>query len=163
MPGRRAMEGGTFITPRAPYRESITALDPSVEDVSIPILDTSKSPNSVVGLGQSDWAQYGHNGQLDLALIVGGFSSVTVQLWLLAEIEQRELQPPASDSSSSSSATSSSSSSFSPTGEWVYVGDKTVDKSTLWIVKDVPPGKYKVRVSAVSGSGSIQIRESHAA
>jgi hypothetical protein len=159
MPGRRALEGGTFITPRAPYREDITTVDPSVEDTSIPILDTSKSPNEVVGLGQSDWAQYGQNGQMDLALIVEGFSSVTVQLWLQAEIEQRGLQPSAPASSSSSS----SSSSYPTTGEWVYVGDKTVDKSTLWIVKDTPPGKYKVRVSAVSGSGSVRIRESHAA
>lgn len=157
MPGKRAIEGGTFLTPRALYRSNITSVDPSVEDLGVPILDTSKAPGYAVGLGQSDFAQYGHNAQLDLAVIIDGFTSVTLEAWLFAEIEQREFNPEPSSSSSSSS------SSMPATGEWVFVVDKTLSKSSLWVLRDIPPGKYKVRVSAVSGSGAIHIRENHAA
>jgi hypothetical protein len=159
MPGQRAKEGGTFVTPRALYRSSLTAVDPDVESEAIPVLDTSRSPYTPLGLGQGDNAQYGQNGQLDLAVIVEGFSSMTLELWLLAEIEQRELSYPDDGSSSSSS----SSTPWPSTGEWVFVEDKTITKSSLWIVKDIPPGKYKVRVNAISGTGSCTIRENHAA
>lgn len=156
MPGKRAVEGGTFITPRAMYRADVDAVDPGAQDPSVPILDTRPAPNVSVGLGQGDVAQYGQNGQIDFAVILSGFSSVTLELWLLAEIERRELEYPGASSSSSSSV-------LPTTEEWVYVGEKVISRSVLWIVKDIPPGQYKVRVSAATGSGSLQIREGHAA
>jgi len=156
MPGKRAVEGGTFITPRATYRVNVDSVDPSAQDPSIPILDTRAAPNVSVGLGQGDCAQYGQNGQIDFAVILSGFSSVTLELWLLAEVERRELEYPGASSSSSSS-------SLPTTEEWVYVEEKAISKSVLWVVKDIPPGQYKVRVGAVTGSGELQIREGHAA
>lgn len=156
MAGKRVVEGATFITDRAAYRRGITAVDPSVENAVIPDLVTSGSPHGGVGLGQSDVNQYGQNAQFAFAVLVTGFASVTLQLWLNAPLEARYAQVAGSSSSSTSEPLPS-------TLEWVFVEEKTITRSSLWVVKDIPPGMYRVRVSAVTGTGEVHIREQHAA
>jgi hypothetical protein len=158
MPGKRTPESASFITPRTPYRENVAAADSvGVQDSGIPLFDTSPAPSRVVGLGQSDVNQYGGwNGQINLAVIIKGFTSIDMELWLKAENENVEL-------TSGSSSSSSAAPDLPSTGEWVLVETKTCTRSALWIVKSVPPGKYKVRVAGATGTGAIQIREQHAA
>ena len=159
MPGKRGPEFGDFVTPFEEYRINLAAIDAGgPEGDAIPVLDTRDGPNqNVVGQG-SDKNQYGRNAQLDLAVIIKDFSSVTLELWMKAEPSRAELR----------SAPSSSSSSSAPievptTGLWVKVEDKTLTSSEFWVVKDIPPAEYKVRLSAVSGTGAVSIVESHAA
>ncbi len=161
MPGKRVPDTASYVTPRQDYRAGLTAADSvTVEDPAIPVLDTVPSPNAGIGLGQSDSNLYGGwNAQLNLAIIIKGFSSVDFELWLKAENEARTLQ----ESGSSSSSSSSAGPDLPATEDWVLVETKTLTKSGLWIVKSAPPGKYKVRVAAATGSGAIQIREQHAA
>lgn len=154
MPGKRVTEASDFVTPRQVYREDIIAVDSGgVTDTDIPILNSKELANQRQGLGQSDVAQYGRNAQMNLACIVEGFTSLTMQLWLWADVELPLEQ-----------GTSSSSYGVLPTTEeWVHVVEKTITKSELWVVKDIPPGQYKIIVTAKTGSGHLQIREQHAA
>ena len=143
MPGKRGLEACDFVTNRRDYR-LIDAVDADVD--SVPVLDSRIPENGYTDVSQ-DRNQYGRNAQLNLACIMEGFTDVTLQLWLKAELETY----------------TASSSSGSPVDEWVFVEEKVVDKSTLWIVKDVPPGQYRVVATAVTGSGEVTIREQHAA
>lgn len=157
MPGKRVTEGSDHVTRRAVYRSELTAVDSGgPQDDLIPELDTEASPTAVIGLGQADINQYGRNAQIDLAIIIQGFSSVTIQAWMKADITAEGLTYEGSSSSSDAAVT------LPTTEEWVLVDTKTVTASALWIVKDVPPGQYKFIVSAVTGSGYIQLREQHA-
>lgn len=160
MPGKRVPENASYVTPRQDYRVDVAAADSvGAQDPTIPEFDTIPSPNAAIGLGQSDSNLCGGwNAQLNLAVIIQGFSSVDFELWLKAENEAKSLQE-----GSSSSSSSSAGPTLPSTEEWVLVEAKTLTKSSLWIVKSAPPGKYKVRVAAVTGSGHIQIREQHAA
>jgi hypothetical protein len=108
-----------------------------------------------VGLGQGDVAQYGRNAQFDLTVIIEGFTSATMELWLKGEVEQQELV----EGSSSSTAPLT----LPATEDWVKVDTKTLTVSGLWVAKDAPPGKYKILLTAVAGSGNVHIREQHAA
>ena len=154
MPGKRGLGEADFVTPRQVYREDITDVDSGgVTDTDIPILDSRVTASQRQGLGESDVAQYGRDARLNLACIPEGFSSVTMQLWLWADVEE-PLEP----------GTSSSSYGTLPTTEeWVQVEEKTITGPELWVVKDVPPGQYKVIVTAKSGSGHLQIRDQYAA
>lgn len=154
MPGNRASENGDYVTPRAAYRE-VSAVDSPALPTStgISVLDTREKLEASTGQATPAW--YGRNAQLSIAALIEGFTSVTLQLWLLAELEQREAQTEEEASSSSSASVSS---------EWVKAAtDKTITASELWVVKDVPPGQYKIVVSAVAGSGTLVLREQHAA
>ena len=158
MPGKRPIESADYVTRRSAYRSELTAVDAGgPQDLSIPELDTEVAPSAGIGLGQSDVNQYGRNAQIDMAIIVEGFSSVTVQAWMKANITAEGLTYADSSSSSSSAAAT-----LPATGEWVKVDEKVVATSALWVVKDVPPGQYKFIVSAATGSGHIQLREQHA-
>ena len=168
MPGKRATEQADFVTPRVVYRDGIDTIDTDVLDTTIPILDTNLPPSIVVGLGQADVNQYGRNAQIDLAILLGsatgssssgGSFSVTLELWLKAEIEGERLR--SKDSLSPSSSSSSSPRPLPATEDWVFVATQTFTRSTLWVVKDIPPGKYKVLATAVSGRTTIL--EQHAA
>jgi len=150
---------GDFVTSFDEYRMDIAAVDTGgPENPSIPILDTRPGPNANVGLGQADINQYGRNAQLDIGLILNGLSSVKVTLWLLAEPNRAKLQ-----SATAGSSSSSSSSSGPATGWWVKVEDKTVSTSSLWVVKDIPPGQYRIEVNTLTGGGTLSIVEGHAA
>jgi hypothetical protein len=48
------------------------------------------------------------------------------------------------------------------TGLWVMVNAATLNNSGLWTTKDIPPGIYKVTVTAVAGTGAVTVLESHA-
>jgi hypothetical protein len=165
MPGRRSIEGFDFITPRRDYRVNVTAADSSVESVTIPVLPTNVSParrNYPGGGGfggEADSTAYGRNAQLMLALLLEGFTSVDLELWLEATDDEILVQDP-----SSSSISPGTLPVLPTTGAWVRVAAlSTVTFSQLWTVKDIPPGNYKVRVASVSGTGNISIREQHAA
>jgi hypothetical protein len=160
MPGKRGPEFGDFVTPFEEYRMSVDTADAvDVTDPSIPALDTRPGPNqNVMGAG-SDLNQYGRNAQIGLAVIIAGCSAVELELWLNADPTRARLSTRASSGSSSSS----SSSSASPTDMWVKVAEKTFGSvSELWVVKDIPPGEYKVKVVTVTG-GNVSLVESHAA
>ena len=178
MPGKRGPEFGDFVTPFEEYRRDIAAADAvPVQDPAIPLLDTLPGANVNVGLGQADVNQYGRNAQMNLAVIIAGFSAVELELWLNAVPTRARLHggttpvssssssvsPTPSSSSSSPSSSSSSSSSSSPTDTWVRVATKTFGSvSELWVVKDIPPGEYKIKVASVTGNGNVTINESHA-
>jgi hypothetical protein len=155
MPGKRSAENGDSVTPRVMYRQDITAVDGAgpLEDVSI--LDTRESPYAVMG-SSSDVAMYGRNAQLNLAVITE--VAVTLQVWLKAEVEQTQPYDPDASSSSSSSASLPSA-----TEDWVKVDESSFTGSELWVVKDIPPGQYKVIVSAHAGGSPVHILEQHAA
>jgi hypothetical protein len=159
MPGKRGPEFGDFVTPFEAYRVNISAADGSgPTDDAIPVLDTRQGPNqNVMGQG-SDKSQYGRNAQIDIAAIIKGFTSVTLQLWMKAEPDRAELRAPPGSSSSSASPIEEPT-----TGLWVKVDEKVLTASGWWVIKDIPPAQYKVLASAVSGTGAVSIVECHAA
>lgn len=161
MPGKRTCEYADFVTPFAEYRMNVEAADAvPVQDPAIPALDTREGPYANVGLGQVDVNQYGRDAKIDLAVIIAGCSAVELELWLNAEPTRVKL----SSSVPSGSSSSSSSSSSSPTDLWVKVAEKTFGAvSELWIVSDIPPGEYKVRVVSITGGGNVSLIEGHAA
>ena len=155
MPGNRSSENGDFVTPRAAYRE-VTAADASgATDTDVPVLDTRRGEVSTTG--QAPASYYGRNAQIDVAAIFGtGVTSATLQLWLLAEIERVEPQTPEELASSSSSS--------GVDDEWVQAGvDQAITGSALVVFKDIPPGQYKVLVSAFGGTGTLVLRTQYAA
>jgi len=160
MAGQRAKEGATLVTPRAAYR-SITAAGETATDSAIPILDTRGGPNQSVGLSNGDVNQYGQNAVLMLSVLLCEFSSITLQVWLKAELEAKTLSN--GEETSSSSSSSSSSSCSLTTGEWVLVEERTFTASSLWVVRNIPPGQYKVIMTAATGSGEVTVREQHGA
>lgn len=155
MPGRRAPENADFVTPMTQYREEITAVDAvGPESPAVPELDTTLTGRANVGLGDSDASWYGRDGRINFAAIIQGFTSVTFELWFLAELEMPYTvgdEPPASPQLLPS------------TEEWVFVTSTTLTRSGLWRVQDIPPGTYKVLVTAVAGAGNVRLREQHAA
>jgi hypothetical protein len=153
MPGKRTQDNADFVTPRRIYRAEVIAVDPTAENVAIPILDTRSGPNTSVGGGQSDNNQVGKSGQLNLAVLINAFTSVTLQIWQQAEVEQAEL----------SSAPPPPAMTLPATANWMKTHEKVFTGSELWIVPGLSPGKLKVRVSAVVGAGQIQMLEQHAA
>ena len=166
MSGKRATEQGDFVTPRAIYRRDLTVIDGSIESSDIPELDTRGGPNTSVGLGQGEVNQYGRNAQLDLAVILFNFPSATLELWLKATVEQAQLSTddPVLDLA------------LPDTLDWIFVGTKNFSQSELWVIKDLPPGIYKVKVAALGpgsstsssssspgGGPALHILEGHAA
>lgn len=161
MPGQRSLEGFNFLTPRAVYREGVTAVDPeTISDPSIPILDTRYAPNrgvSDVPLSNA----YGQDARIVLAVLLQGFDSVSFEVWLKASVDTIKGQ---TGDTTGSVSSSSSASAVPEAEEWVFVEEHTATRSELWTVKDIPPGLYKVQVVAVTGdSGSVSLREQHAA
>jgi hypothetical protein len=158
MPGKRSPEFGDFVSQRQIYRRDIDAVDSGgVTDADIPELDTLSSDygGQVVN---NDVNMYGRNAQLDLAVITG--VNVTLQLWMKAEIETEELDY-SEELGSSSSADPALT--LPGTGDWVFVEEKVLTRSELWVVKDVPPGKFKVIATAHAGGGPVHVLEQHAA
>lgn len=158
MPGKRAVEGASYVTQRALYRDHVIAgseSDPT--DTGIPSIDTTQPPNVNVGMGQSDFNQYGKDARIFLAAYIGGFTSVTLDLWLKADINESHLGPAPS---------SSSTNEFPATDTWVKVASKVFTGPALWVITDIPPGLYKVLVSAASGGSGdkfVTLSEQHAA
>jgi hypothetical protein len=158
MAGKRATEAADFVTNRATYRNGIIAAEApaaALADPTVPTLVSMAGPHITIGLGQGEINQYGRNAQLNLAFIVKDFTSVTTELWQLADLEERYALPAGSPAPPSPP--------LPATGEWVFVDSITIAKSQLWTVKDVSPGKYKVLITAVVGAGQVHIREQHAA
>jgi len=154
MAGNRASENGDFVTPRAAYRTLSVADTGGPTDAGIPVINTRLY--EVTPGGSELGSYYGRNAQINVAAILEGLSSATLQLWLKAVIEKQVLID--------SEASSSSSSSAGPASEWVKVGSDTVlTVSGLVTYKDIPPGEYKVVVTALAGGGDLYLREQHAA
>lgn len=162
MPGKRAVEGGSYVTQRALYRGHVLIggeIDPT--DSDIPVLDTNRPPNTNVGLGQSDGNQYGKDARIFLAVFLEGYTSVKLNLWMRANITEVGLRSPGHPSSSSSSSEFPGT-----TSEWVLAATKTVTGPVLWSILDIPPGEYKVLIeTATGGSGEkfVSLVEQHAA
>lgn len=159
MPGKSSPENTDYMTPRAEYRTCLVAIDSGLAD--IPVLDTRQGPNAQLLNTENDQAvgsaNYGRNAQISIAAIVQGFSQVKIQLWLNAVVQLQNLITPGESSSSDPSCTAPVN------GEYVFVEEKTINGSALCVFKDIPPGQYKVAVTAVTGSGFVTLRESHAA
>lgn len=159
MAGKSSPENTDYMTPRAEYRTCITAADSDLDDV--PILDTRNGPNSQLLDAMNDQAigsaSYGRNAQISIAALIQGFTQVKIQLWLNAVVQLQNLIVPGASSSSGASCEAP------PNGEYVFVEERTVTLSTLCVFKDIPPGQYKIKISSVTGSGFVTLRESHAA
>jgi hypothetical protein len=134
---------GTYRTPRTPYRTA-NSVDSGGVDTVDEIIDITvdQSDNEVTT---------GTNAVLNLFVLLNGPTAATLQLF--AEATDETL--PAGSSSSSPGATS----------EWVLYDDSgAIDvNGYLWVVEPLPAGRYKVVVSALTGSGEVIIRESHSA
>ena len=164
MPGKRGPEFGDFVTAFDEYRMGVAVADAGLggDDPAIPILDTRGGPNAnVIGQG-SDESQYGRNAQIGLGVLLdAGLSSVKLKVWLNVQPTRPKLTTPPSAPPSSSSSSSSSS---SPNSGWVVVVDEfSVAESSYITIADIPPGKYKVEITEITGSGMVSIVESHAA
>jgi len=159
MPGKRAVEGASYITQRALYRDHVISggeSDP-IEN-NIPIIDTTRPPNINVGVGQADYNQYGKDARIFLAVYMGGFTSVTLDLWLKADIDESHLGPPSSSSSIDEFP--------SATDTWVKAASKVFTGPALWAILDIPPGRYKVLINSASGGSGdkfVTLSEQHAA
>jgi hypothetical protein len=156
MAGNRASENGDFVTPRKVYRSEVAAAD-SDDPTSgaVPILDTRFKDMNYNVVTHSF---YGRNAQIDAAVFLRkGASAATLKLYLLAEVELQEARP-ATDPSSSSSSSSSSGGET----EWVLVETKSVSANLLWVIQNIPPGRYKILVTSLTG-GEVEIRTQHAA
>lgn len=157
MPGQTG-QNSDFVTPIAPYRSCIDAVDADVEAVD-EIIDTTPGPNAqLIARPATQPNHYGRNAQLSIVSIVQGFSEVKIQLWMNGEVNiQNPIDP---DESSSSAAAGCAAPA---TGDWVFIEEKTLTRSALSVFKDIPPGQYKVVVSSKTGTGTITLREFHAA
>jgi len=154
MAGNRASENGDFVTPRKVYREVSVADADDPTSGAVPILDTRfKDMNySVV-----THSFYGRNAQIDVAAFLrNGASGATLKLYLLAEVELQEARPAVDPSSSSSSSSGGET-------EWVLVETKTVSNNLLWVIQNIPPGRYKILVTSLTGGGEVELRTQHAA
>ena len=150
MPGKRSTGHADYITPRALYRVVTTPDLVGIEDASIPVLNTDAPPNVQVGLGQSDWNQYGRNAQLDIAVIPCEYTSAVLELWLNAEVYEAYLKAYAG-------APRPAPHPVLPlTGYWVLVETKTISGPELWVVRHIPPGKYQIKVVSVDGNSSSE-------
>jgi hypothetical protein len=159
MPGKRSSENGDFVSQRRIYRRDIDAVDSGgAKDDNIPVLNTLSSDygGQVVN---NDVNMYGRNAQLDLAVITE--VNVTLQVWMKAEIEVEELDY--SEELGSSSSADPALTLPTATEDWVLVEQQAFTQSGLWVVKDVPPGKFKVIASAHAGGAPVHILEQHAA
>lgn len=176
MAGNRAVENGDFVTPRAEYREVTSADLEGPEDLSIPVIDTRYAHVSPAAANVH--TLYGRDATIFLAALLEGVSSAKLELWLFAEVEKQELinsdprdtfepRPKPGGLPSASSSSSSSSSSSAVLSEWVKAADDvTLTVSKLVKFNGIPPGRYKVVVSALTfsgGSGTVYLREQHAA
>jgi hypothetical protein len=86
---------------------------------------------------------------------VATFTNLTYELWLKATLDRAELStatPPVDPTPLPS------------TDVWVLVREDSLTESSLIIVKDIPPGQYKVLITELVGTpGAVTIREQHAA
>lgn len=155
MAGQRSKTYADFVTPRALYRNGLTGADVGgPEDAAIPILDTRVGPNQVIS--SLDTNQYGRNAQIVVAAVIKGFSAATLELWLKAEVEDEGLVTEGESSSSQAE-------DLPATLDWVLVATSgSIAKSGLWIIKDIPPGQYKILFTAKTGSGNLILLEQHA-
>lgn len=151
MPGNRSSENGNHITPRKYYRRNLTTAESDPTDASIPILDTRYYD---VGYGDQSLSFYGI-GQINVSILLGDLiNSVTIGLYMLSSDEELKTDGGSSTSSSSGAPDVNS---------WVLVGTRTVTASALWLVEGVPPGQYKVLVTAIDGGGAVDLMTQHAA
>ena len=115
------------------------------------------SPYNICSDGMFVWVA--HYASPDITRIrisaPAGGGSARLEIWLKAEVEALMLRTAAELSSSSSS-----SRPLPVTEDWVYVAGKTFKRSELWVVENIPPGKYKVVVTALTGA--VTIRDQHA-
>ncbi len=163
MPGQTG-QNSDFVTPIAPYRLCLTDPDSSVNDVT-EIIDTTPGPNAQLITPSSrnpnqpatQPNHYGRNAQLSIVSIIQGFSEVKIQLWMNGEATLRNPVTPEESSSSAEGCDAPA------TGDWIFVEERTLARSALSVFKDIPPNQYKVVVSAKTGTGTITLREFHAA
>jgi hypothetical protein len=158
MPGKRSSENGDFVSQRRIYRRDIDAADSGVTDADIPVLNTLGSDYGGQ-VANNDKNMYGRNAQLNLAVITE--VNVTLQVWMKAEIEVSGLDY--SEELGSSSSADPALDLPTATEDWVLAAQQSFTGSELWVVKDIPPGKFKVIASAHAGGSPVHILEQHAA
>lgn len=144
MAGKRQDCHGTYVTRRRNYRIGIEAAD-SATDVNLPTIPEVDTRTVAVNPTAPDGNMHGTDARIFLAVLLSsGVTGATVQLWLMADVE--EVSPE-----------SSSSSSLSPSESWVLVQSNDVTSSALVKVLDIPPGRYKALVTSITGSGSVNL------
>lgn len=141
---------GTYVTLRKNYREDISAAEAAADVVNpaIPEIDTRAVQ---VNPSSDDRNIHGKDARLFLSVLLSsGISGATVQTWMFADIE------------SVPGGATSSSSSLSPSEGWVLVQSDDLTSSKLVKVLDVPPARYKVLVTSITGVGTINILSQYA-
>lgn len=162
--GKRPVEQGTYITLRGLYRNNLTALDTDVTSQNIPILDTRPGPNGFLvpaGQAQSDVNQYGHDARINVSVFPANLTSCTLSLYLDSDLTVQRLL-----TAESSSSSSYGEPNLPTTGSWVLVASKLFTVPSLWVITDIPPGKYKILLTAWVGEGDssfVTLEEQHAA
>lgn len=157
MAGNRALEAGDYITPRFIYRLDVATEADDPDSGAIEVLDTRLKARNY-NPGDEVFSNYGRNAQINVAAFLrGGASAATLKLYVKAEVELQQARTAESLSSSSSSSSSG------PSGtEWVLVETKALTVNELWVIKDIPPGKYKILATSVTG-GTVELRTQWAA
>ncbi len=162
--GKRPVEQGTYITTRALYRDAIAQTESDVTSTGIPIIDTRPGPNGFLipaGQANTDVNMYGKDARINLSVFPSDLTNCTLQLWLDSDLTAPRLLTAADQSSSSYSEPN-----LPTTGSWVLVAARTFTVPALWVITDIPPGKYRVLLTAwtgSSGSSFVTLMEQHAA
>ena len=166
MGGQNNQYMADYVTARRLYRQYINAADSPADptNAAVPVLNTAIAANLNMGLAPNACSKYGRNAQLDVAVIKSGTGKLTLDLWLLANVQGKDVTPAVPPVPPESS--SSSSDSYPCTGkyeDWVLVESKDFTVSALWVVKDIPPGLYKIVASTVPNGECVKLLEQHAA
>lgn len=145
MSGARAIENGDSLTPRCEYRVAVIAADADdPTNVAIPILDTRVGQLNYDLVAQPSY--YGRNAQLDIcAWFSAGTKTATLKIYLLAEVELKETPQP------------------DVVVRWVLAATVGITANSLNVVKDLPPGQYKILVTALGSSASLDLLTQYAA
>ncbi len=164
MAGKRNHSLADYVSNWKRVRLNAAAADsvgPESEAPTVGAIDsfsTKGGPNDVMlGGVASEGNNYGRNAQIDFGVIISGFASITLQLWTLVEETNTPLVNKGDPAAIVTAITMPS------TGMWILVETKVLTASGWWVVSNLRPGLFKVRVSAVTGSGAITVLESHAA
>lgn len=145
MPGARSYDNGDSLTPRKEYRVDVLAADADdPTDEAIPVIDTRYNQMNYDQDAQP--AIYGRNAQLDVcAWFSTGIKTATLKVYLLAAVELKETPQPA------------------VVVRWVLAATVSVTGNSLNVVKDLPPGQYKILVTALGSGAHLDLLTQYAA
>lgn len=144
MPGNRSSSFGDSVTSRALYRGAIAAADADdPTNAAIPVLDTRTTDPNYGDTGVA--SNYGRNAQINIASYFStGTPTATLKIYMLASIDIL----PNSDL----------------TVRWVLATPAIVlAASSHNVIKDLPPGQYKILVTTLGAGAHLDLLTQYAA